>query len=124
MVGPRPPAYSEHMQTMQTLETSLTFSERRRARRYRLALPIELQALGDGTTRDLSTTGVFFETGGSLVPGAAIKFSVLLEHADPGPPLRLVCEGDVVRVECRDERLGVGATISTFHFDPDKGPIA
>src|SRR5438552_13148178 len=119
MVGPRPPAYSEH-----TMESTLTFSERRRARRYRLALPIELQALGDGTTRDLSTTGVFFETGGSLVPGAAIKFSVLLEHADPGPPLRLVCEGDVVRVEPCDERLGVGATISTFHFDPDTGPIA
>ena len=109
---------------MHTMQTAPSFSERRRARRYRLALPIELQALGDGRTRDLSTTGVFFETGESLVPGSSIKFSVLLELAEPGPPLRLVCEGDVVRVERRDERLGVAATISAFQFDPDRGPVA
>src|SRR5262249_14843502 len=100
------------------MATSLTL-ERRHARRYRVALPVELDVLGTGRTRDVSTGGVFFETDESLVPGAAIRYSLVLDQSQPDNPTRLFCEGDVVRVERRHERLGVAATINAFRFDPD-----
>jgi PilZ domain len=99
-------------------------SERRHARRYRVALPVELDGLGTGRTRDVSTTGVFFETDETLMPGAAIKYALVLDHSEPDAPLRVLCDGDVVRVERRDEYLGVAATITAFRLDPDTGPIA
>jgi PilZ domain len=105
------------------MSTSLTF-ERRQARRYRVALPVETGALGTGRTRDVSTAGVFFETDESLVPGSAIRFSLILEQGLLDVPVRLLCEGDVVRVERRDEQLGVAATINAFRFDPDTEPVA
>ena len=105
------------------MSTSVT-SERRRARRYRVAVPVELDGLGAGQTRDVSTTGVFFDTEETLMPGAAIRYSLVLEHSEPDSPVRLFCEGDVVRVERRSERLGVAATITVFRLEPDNGPIA
>src|SRR5437899_12050811 len=95
-------------------------SERRRAPRYPIGLPIEVEALGSAETRDVSTTGVFFETRQLLVPGAVIRFSLVFQHEESEPPLRLVCEGEVARVERRDERLGVAATITEFTFDPEE----
>jgi len=94
-------------------------SERRRAPRYPIGLPIEVEALGSAETRDVSTTGVFFETQEPLAPGAVIRFSLVFQHAGSEPRLRLVCQGEVVRVEQRDERLGIAVTITEFQFDSE-----
>lgn len=65
--------------------------EQRRALRYPLELPIEVEG-AMGRTRDFSSSGVFFETGRTLAPGAPIEFSLVLGRVSPGLPLRLDCE--------------------------------
>ncbi len=98
------------------IETSVDSAARRKAPRLEIDLPVELER-GKGVTRDVSASGVFFETDEALAPGARIRFSLLVEHASP-VPLRLQCEGQVVRVERHDGRLGVAATISTSRMTP------
>jgi len=92
-------------------------TERRQARRYPVSVPVELQG-GRGLTREVSTSGMFFETKQSLSPGSLVHFSLLLEHAHPRAPLRMECVGQIVRVEPRDDRLGVAAALLRFRFEP------
>ena len=44
-----------------TVEGAGVFEERRRGERYKLAVPVQLND-GIGTTCDISTSGIFFET--------------------------------------------------------------
>jgi PilZ domain len=100
------------------------YPERRRARRYRVAVPVELEGVERGLTRDISTSGVFFETTEALVRGAPLTFSLFLEQTDLSGPVWVVCTGQVVRVDRRPDGVGVAATIESFRFDPDEAPIA
>jgi hypothetical protein len=95
---------------------SESVADRRTARRYTVDLRVELSG-GEGITRDVSSGGVFFETDQSLSPGAPLRFSMVLKHADP-VPLRLACEGEIVRVEWRDGKLGVAASITSQWLEP------
>jgi hypothetical protein len=88
--------------------------ERRQALRYPLGLPVEIGS-ARGRTRDFSASGVFFETDRALAPGDAVRFSVMLGRVSPRVPLRLRCEGRVVRIEPRTGRLGVGVAITRCH---------
>lgn len=88
-------------------------SDRRRATRYQVGLPVELQN-GNGITRDVSESGVFFETDQPFESGAQISFSLILGHGDPEGPFRLHCKGSVVRVEPREEKIGVAARITSY----------
>lgn len=91
-------------------------AERREATRLPIGLPVELER-GKGWTRDVSASGVFFETDAAPSPGAPIKFSMLLEYAYP-TPLRLDCEGQIIRVERRGGKVGVAAAITAYHLKP------
>ncbi len=92
------------------------FVERRQAARIATAIPVEIQG-GRGTTRDVSTSGVFFETDLSLLPGEPITVYLILEHVSPAAPLRVRCEGRIVRVERRDGRRGVAVAASSYRLD-------
>lgn len=70
-----------------------------------------------GLTRDISTAGVFFETDSSVPVGATLRFSFVLEYADPEGPVRLRCQGEVVRVERRKGKVGVAVRFSSYRFD-------
>jgi len=96
--------------------------ERRRAARFRIAIPVELEE-GEGITRDVSLSGVFFETDQSFAPGEQINLVMVLERASPGRPVRLQCEGRVVRVTRFDKRIGVAVAISGYKFGPSGRPI-
>jgi len=85
--------------------------EQRQALRYSLELPVEVAGTS-GRTRDFSASGVFFETDRALTPGAPVRFSLLLGRVSPGRPLRLDCEGRVVRTEPGKGRLGVAVAIT------------
>ena len=85
--------------------------EQRRTLRYSLELPVGV-AGATGRTRDFSASGVFFETDRALTPGAPIRFSLVIGRVSPGRPLRLDCEGRVVRTEPRDGRLGVAVAVT------------
>jgi hypothetical protein len=90
-----------------------TMSEKRGALRYPLELPIEVGG-ATGCTRDFSSSGVFFETGRALAPGAPVEFSLVLGHVSSGLPLRLDCEGRIVRTAPRAGQLGVAVAITRF----------
>ena len=104
-----------------SLRESTNQVERREAPRFPLVLAVKLER-GVGHTRDASASGVFFTTQGRFSPGAHIKFSIELEHADPSGVLPITCEGQIVRIEPRPDAIGVAVRISAF--DLGGGQIA
>jgi hypothetical protein len=95
-------------------ETDL--SMRRQEQRLAVALPIELHN-GYGVTRNVSASGVFFETSLPFSQGAAISFCLLLDHADPVGPIRLHCQGKILRVEHLPGKSGVAVSIDQHRFE-------
>ena len=74
--------------------------------------------MGDirGLTRNISATGVYFETEGAQAPGSHVHFTV--EVNVQGKKLKLVCEGEVVRVDRKGATLGIAAKlVSSFFMD-------
>lgn len=55
------------------------FEERRTGKRYNLALPVQLKN-GTGITRDISTSGIFFETESAPSLGDAIRLFLNFEE--------------------------------------------
>ena len=92
------------------------FTDRREAPRLDIRLGVKLED-GDGWTRDVSASGVYFETEAPLTVGAPIRFSMLLEHVYP-TPMRLECEGQIVRIERREGKLGVAAAMNSYRLIP------
>lgn len=83
--------------------------EKRRGQRIHTALPVHLSS-AEGITRDVSASGVFFWTTAlSCALGELISFSLELKR--PEGKMRLRCQGDVVRTEPRDARVGVAVKI-------------
>jgi hypothetical protein len=91
-------------------------SEHRQETRHAGKLPVELES-GKGITRDFSGSGIFFETDRSFSPGQAIEFTLVLEHIDPERPIRLKCQGKIIRIEESGQKMGVAATINSYTFD-------
>jgi hypothetical protein len=85
------------------------FEERRRGQRFKLALPVQLKN-GTGITRDISTSGIFFETESAHSIGDMIRLFLNFEHET------LQCEGRVVRVEPRDGQFGVAVEVTSYVF--------
>jgi hypothetical protein len=98
-------------------ESPYLSTDRRQARRYRLALPVELGG-SRGQTRDISTSGAFLElnTDPAFSPGESVSFSLRLEHAEPGQPVHLQCQGVVVRAEPHQGKMGIAVHITSVRF--------
>ena len=62
-----------------------------------------------GLTRDISASGMYFETDASCALGNRINFTV--EFDSPGGKLVLKCDGKIVRIEPRDGKIGVAVKI-------------
>lgn len=107
---------------MMTPEAGPDRSDRRRAARFQIAIPVELEG-GTGITRDVSLSGVFFETEQSFAPGEEISLALVLERASPTRPVRLQCDGRVVRVTRFDGRIGVAVAFSSYKFGSSGRPI-
>lgn len=90
-------------------------SEKRLKSRHRGKLAVELES-GEGITRDFNNTGIFFETDRSFSPDQTITFTLVLEHIDPEHPVRLKCQGKIVRVEENGQTIGIASTIDSFTF--------
>ena len=82
--------------------------ENRREERVSASLPVKLGST-TGITRDVSASGICFETDVSYKVGSPISFAV---HMDaPGGKMVLNCRGEIVRVEPRGGRVGVAVKI-------------
>ena len=84
---------------------------KRHQERFPMEVPVMLEG-GVGTSRNISESGIFFVTDKPLVEGGDLRFSVKLNHVRPGKPVRLDCQGQVLRVERTGENFGVAATIN------------
>jgi hypothetical protein len=93
--------------------------ERRQAERFPITVPVELP-VGTGVTQNISSSGVFFETDQVLSTGALIHFIVVLEPV-LGIPTHLHCQGEIVRVERLDGKLGVAVSFTSYCFEPPGG---
>jgi Tfp pilus assembly protein PilZ len=92
-------------------------SDKRREERVSTALSIDL-GTATGVTRDVSASGVFFETDATYALGNEISFAVELDT--PGGGVVLKCKGEIVRIEPRDARVGVAVKIVKSTLDPAK----
>ena len=105
-------------------------TERRLARRYDLCLPVLVrlptasQSHG-GTTRDISTRGVYFTLDERLSPGSQFDFTLTLPSELTGDAEVFVCaHGKVVRVEAQPEAsrrtIGIAAVIEKYDIIRDE----
>ena len=83
--------------------------ERRKEQRFKLALTVQLND-GIGTTCDISTSGIFFETESGHSIGDTIRLSLHFEHET------LQCEARVVRVEQLNGQFGVAVELKSYVF--------
>lgn len=83
--------------------------ERRRENRFNLSLPVELKD-GKGTTRDISSSGVFFETTEDRPVGDIIDLCVAFHDST------IQCKGRVVRVEKFNDNFGVAVEFTSYGF--------
>jgi hypothetical protein len=97
------------------IQSPPVFIERRQAVRFPIAIPVELEE-GTGITRDVSLSGVFFETNQWFAPGEPVRLTLILERASPGDPIRLQCEGQVVRVGRSNAKVEVAVAITSHSF--------
>ena len=70
---------------------------RDRSPRLKASLPLTVADGAVGVTKDISATGIYFEVDTKQEQGSVISFWVELDT--PGGKLKLVCEGEIVRVE-------------------------
>lgn len=81
-----------------------------------MILPVRLQGGASGTTRDLSASGIYFETDVEPVQDSPLSFSVEFKSGTGGMALR--CQAQVVRVERLDGKVGVAARILESKLEP------
>lgn len=90
-------------------------SEKRRAPRFRAGLHVRANGAA-GITRDVSESGIFFETDASYATGSSINLSIDVDT--PGGRIRLAFRGSIVRVERRANRVGVAVKIGETTIAP------
>jgi len=94
--------------------------EQRKAQRFDLKLPLELIRGGSeplsqhGETKNLSSSGVLFQSGATLRIGEPLEYLITLPTSPvPGIQVRLRCVGKVVRLA---ESAEVAATLERYEF--------
>ena len=97
--------------------------EKRATRRFSLDLPIAIKFLDNGTyevsghTRDVSSRGVFFYLNSEIAVGASIQFVMTLpSEITLTDPIRVQCNGKVVRVDKSGREQGVAVAIDKYDF--------
>ncbi len=83
--------------------------DQRREERVSAALPVDL-GTATGITSDVSASGVYFETDVDYAPGSEIGFAIKLD-GPRGKEMKFKCQGQIVRVEHRNGKVGVAAKI-------------
>jgi hypothetical protein len=102
-----------------TADDSLAMSERRQELRMHIVLPVNFDS-ALGQTQNISASGIYatFSNGAAqhVQPGSSVRLEMLFEHATPDGPLKVACEGEVVRVDRLGDQLGVAARITSYGF--------
>ena len=96
--------------------------DRRKEARHIAKLPVEVDG-ERGTTINLSSTGVAFESATTLKFGQEVTICIFVDKGGP-EPVRLTCRGKIVRlektrrIENGRETVSVGASVDWISDDP------
>lgn len=101
-------------------------NDRRTARRFHMALPLQVRFMNNGSneeksaqTRDVSFRGVYFLSDTPVEAGSALELVLTLpQQITLAGDVRIRCFGNVIRVEERENGLGVAARIDRYEFLP------
>lgn len=99
---------------------TFTRAEHRNAARFDTALDVDVEGLSV-RTRNISATGVYFETKVDLPLGSLVNINV--QFTQGGQKQWLACEGRVVRVAHADGQNGIAARLLTPFFSPLEEPV-
>lgn len=91
------------------------WEEKRESQRIEVAVPVYI-GNEKAVTRDISWSGVYFMTNQSFSEGSEVNFSMDLEFALPGKPVKLDCQGEVIRVEKLNGKFGIAAKINNYQY--------
>lgn len=86
--------------------------ERRRAPRRRVVLRVRFDDGTTGLSRDVSSVGIFVETGTAPPTGSSVGLSVELGAWDAEGGFRIRGEGRVVRADTSAPRPGIGLDVA------------
>ena len=89
--------------------------EKRATQRIQVEVPVYI-GQEKAVTRDISWAGIYFLTDQSFTEGGDLNFSLDLSYALPGKPIKLDCQGEVIRVEEHDGKYGIAARINNFQY--------
>lgn len=91
-------------------------TERRRKERFSLELPITLlgRSIGQGTTKNISSAGVSFNSAAEVQLGQRIEFSITLPTPAPDERTVLHGNGKVVRIQERRSARTTHSIASTI----------
>lgn len=89
--------------------------EKRASQRIQVEVPVYI-GQEKAVTRDVSWAGIYFMTNQSFSEGGDLSFSMDLNYALPGKPIKLDCQGEVIRVERHGEKFGIAAKINNFQY--------
>ena len=78
--------------------------DKRKGGRVTASLPVKVEGL-PGTARDVSASGVFIETNSSYALGSPVNLALDLDT--PWGKVVIRSQGKIVRVEHKDEQIGV-----------------
>jgi hypothetical protein len=104
----------------------IDMSDRRRARRYDLSLPVVVKLSTkdeplqrNGQTRDISTRGLYFTMEEELAPGSEFDLTLTLPaEVTKGSDVFIRARGRVVRIDrgpdANPERIGVAAVMENY----------
>lgn len=84
---------------------------KRNEERVPIARPVRLKR-ETGVTRNVSASGVFFETSADYAAGSKISFSIEIDGLRE-EKMMFKCKGQIMRVERRNGRVGVAVRIVT-----------
>ena len=89
--------------------------EKRSSQRLQVEIPVYI-GQEETITRDVSCSGIYFQTDQSFVEGDDLNFSLELIYALPGKQIKLGCQGEAVRIEQCGEKFGIAAKINSFQY--------
>ena len=87
--------------------------------RVSMKVPVTLPGGLTGMTRDISASGIYFETDSEPVGDSPLAFSVEFKN-EVGVGMTLRCRGQVLRVEHQGSRVGVAARILESKLQPGR----
>lgn len=88
--------------------------------RVSMSVPVRLRGGGSGTTRDISASGIYFETDSAPALELPLDFTVEFSNGSGGMALR--CKAQVVRIERLGARVGVAARLLESKLEPRRAP--